>query len=83
VVVYKTQYSKLSKKVEVVEKLILGKFKKLLKSGKISEETYKSAINNYNDFILHLSIYRMTKHKAAVSKALTSGKKFIKIYKIK
>ena len=38
--VYKTQYTKLSEKVEVIEKLILWKFKKLFDSGKISESTY-------------------------------------------
>ena len=81
--VYKTQYSKLSEKIEVVERLILGKFKKLYDAGKIPESTYKTAINNYNEFILHLSIYRMTKYKPAAGKALEAWKKFIKVYKIK
>ncbi|MFC1797718.1 hypothetical protein ACFLY2_00600 [Patescibacteria group bacterium] len=62
---------------------MLKKLKTLLNTNTISIEKYNKAINDYNEFILHLSIYRQYKNKPAAYKALTPGRSFLKVYKMK
>jgi hypothetical protein len=83
ITIYKTKYTPYIEKINKVEKIVLAKFKKLLDQKKIGEQTYLDAIDNYNQFILQLTIYKQTKYKKAVEQALIPGRKFIKIYRMK
>jgi hypothetical protein len=54
----------------------------LLFSWTIAKYFYKDAVNNYNQFILHFTIYKQTWYQRALEKAIESAKKFIKIYSL-
>lgn len=81
--IYKTTYTPIAKLVDALENAMIIKLNKLLEANTINQEQYNQTIKNYNDFILHLSIYRQYKNKAAALKALTPGRGFLKVYKMR
>jgi hypothetical protein len=81
--IWVTKYRPISKLVWWFEIKVLKKLKLLLDTKTINEKTYYKAIKDYNEFILHLTIYRMHKVKSAAYRALIPGKSFYKIYKMK
>jgi hypothetical protein len=68
----KTEYIKFNNVINKLEKAVLKRFRILLLKKKISRYTYDEAIDNYNDFILHLSVYKIKKYKPAVGKIIES-----------
>lgn len=80
--IYKTKYTPIIKIVDALEKKVLIKLNTLLQRKTITLEKYNETINNYNQFILHLSIYREYGNKSAALKALTPGQSFLKVYKM-
>ncbi len=72
---------KLEKALAVLEKKVLIKFGSLLESGTITSEEYSTAVQAYDDFILHLMIYRnYGQNPLAKERALTAIKIFTATY---
>lgn len=73
-IIYQTKYTKIRVPLEKLQKVILGKYQKLLSSHTISQEKYQAGRESYNQFVLFLSIYRFEK----ISLAKKMGKQFAK-----
>jgi hypothetical protein len=59
---------------------MIGKYSKLLSSKTITEPEYKIMIDDYNNFILNLSIFKMYDNEEAKTKAKEYLTKVIKSY---
>lgn len=82
ITVYRTKNPLLTKPLSVLEKKILTKFDSLLVSGKISRSEYDTSVQAYNDFILHLMIYRdYGKNTLSKERAIAAMKIFLATYK--
>ena len=79
--VYETTYTPIKHLVDKLEWAMLVKFEKLKTAWTISKEKYDQSIKDYNDFILHLSIYRQYGNKESAQKALVPGRRFLKVFK--
>lgn len=73
----------LAKAFVKIEKVVVGKFKDLKENENISDTAYQKAINWYNDFVLHFSLYKLYKSNEAKAKAKEALKSFYNIYKMK
>lgn len=82
-VIYKSKYEPIKKIVDALESKMIIKLNNLLNSNTITLDKYNETIDNYNQFILHLSIYKQYNNKTAALKALNPGKKFLEVYKMK
>ena len=81
ILIYRTQDPKLEKALAVLEKKVLIKFGALLESDTITTEEYKTSVQAYDDFILHLMIYRnYGQNPLAKERALTAIKTFTTTY---
>lgn len=82
ITVYRTKNPLLTKPLSVLEKKILTKFDSLLVSGKISRSEYDTSVQAYDDFILHLMIYRdYGKNTLSKERAIAAMKIFLATYK--
>lgn len=83
-VVYRTKNPLLTKALGSLERKILTKFNALLASNTISIVEYQSSVQTYNDFVLHLMLYRdYGKNTLSKDRALASMKAFLTTYKRK
>ena len=84
ITLYRTKNTALTKPLWALEKKIIAKFDALLWSESISQEEYNTSVQAYNDFVLHLMIYR-DYGKTSVSKerAIAAMKIFMTTYKKK
>ncbi|EKD29801.1 MAG: hypothetical protein ACD_78C00267G0002 [uncultured bacterium (gcode 4)] len=81
ITVYRIKNPALSKALAALETKVLAKFDRLLASGTISRAEYDTAIQAYDDFILHLSLYRdYGRTKLSKDRALVAIKIFTTIY---
>lgn len=81
ITLYRTKNPLLVKPIAALERKVIAKFDALLKNGNISRDEYESSVQAYDDFILHLMIYR-DYGKSALSKdrALAAIKIFTATY---
>ena len=80
---YRSKYQPISKVVISLEKKLITKLNTLLEYKNIDQNTYNETIQNYNAFILNLTLYKEFNSKEAAMKALIPGKKFLKVYKMR
>lgn len=80
--VYRTNYEPIKLVMSKLEKRYVGKFNLLLSSKTVDEKTYLSAIDGWNRFVLHLSIFRAHgRLEASKTRALAGIAAFEPIYK--
>lgn len=82
-IIYKTNIEIIKQPLEKIEKIILNKYKKLLSSNTISKKQYDEAINNYNNFVFYLSVYRLDKTSLSKQRGKEYLSKVIKTYNLK
>lgn len=81
IVVYRTKNPALQRVLSVLENKVLRKFDTLLENGTITDDEYQTAVQAYDDFVLHLMIYRdYRKNSLAKERALAAIKVFTTIY---
>ncbi len=80
ITIYKTTQENIKSSLDKIENIIISKFDTLKKSNFIDNQTYSLAISWYNDFVLHLTIYKKYKISQAKTKALEAIKIFSPIY---
>lgn len=56
--VYRTKLAVISKPLVKFEKKYVGKFDALLRTKTIDAKTYAKALDGWNRFVLHLTLYR-------------------------
>lgn len=84
VIIYRTRDLTIGKALAILEKKILIRFGALLSNGTISDDEYKASVEAYNNFVLHLTIYRnYGKSSLAKERALTAIRLFIATYQKK
>lgn len=82
IVVYRTKDPALQRALSVLENKVLRKFDTLLGDGTITDEEYRTAVQAYDDFVLHLMIYRdYGKNSLAKERALAAIKIFTATYR--
>jgi hypothetical protein len=81
--IYKTKAQDIQKAMDKIEIVIMKKYDKLLQSKKVNKENYDKMIDDYNNFVLYLSIFRNTNNENAKNIAKSYLEKVIKYYKIK
>lgn len=80
--VYRTNYEPIKLVMSKLEKRYVGKFNLLLSSKTVDEKTYFSAIDGWNRFVLHLSVFRAYgRLEASKTRALAGIAAFEPIYK--
>lgn len=81
ITLYRTKNPLLAKPLGILEGKIIAKFDALLGSKSISESEYVASVQAYNDFVLHLMIYRdYGKNLLSKERALIAIKTFMKTY---
>lgn len=81
ITLYRTKNPLLAKPLGILEGKIIAKFDALLENGSISETEYATSVQAYNDFVLHLMIYRdYGKNILSKERALIAIKTFMKTY---
>lgn len=81
ITIYRTKNPIITKALAALEAKVLAKFDRLLSSGTISRAEYDTAVQAYNDFILHLSLYRdYGRTKLSKDRALAAIKVFTGVY---
>lgn len=81
IMVYRTKELALQRPLSVLENKVLRKFGALLESGTITDAEYRTAVQAYDDFVLHLSLYRNYGKSVLVKeRALSAIKVFTAIY---
>lgn len=81
ITVYRTKNTTINKPLAILEEKVLAKFDLLLSSETITPEEYNIAVQAYNDFVLHLSIYRsLNKSSIVKNRTLDAIKIFTTIY---
>lgn len=81
ITLYRTKNPLLTKTLAVLETKIITKFTALLESETISRNEYETSVQAYNDFILHLMIYRdYGKNALSKERALKAIKIFATTY---
>jgi len=81
ITIYRTRNPLLVKALNTLENKILVKFDALLSSKTISQEEYNISIKAYNDFVLHLMVYRdYGKNPLSKERALRAIKIFSATY---
>lgn len=81
ITLYRTKNPLLEKPLSILEEKVLAKFDALLESETISQDEYRSSIQAYNDFVLHLMIYRdYGKNVLSKDRALAAIKIFTATY---
>ncbi len=81
-IIYKTAYNPALEWLSWFENMVITKLNSLYESKKISSDTYFKAIDNYNMFVLHFSIFKIDWNINSKNKALDYAKEFISIYNI-
>jgi hypothetical protein len=81
--IYKTKVSEISKPLDKIEIIMFNKYNKLLSTKKINNDKYKEIVEDYNNFILYLSFYRINKDDISKNLAKSYLEKVIKNYKMK
>lgn len=82
ITLYRTKNAALSKPLATLESKIIGKFDALLASDTISRSEYETAVQAYDNFVLHLMIYRdYGKTTLSKERALKAVKVFMATYK--
>lgn len=80
--VYRTNYEPIKLVMSKLEKRYVGKFNLLLSSKTVDEKTYLSAIDGWNRFVLHLSVFRTYgRLESSKTRALAGIAAFEPIYK--
>lgn len=80
--VYRTNYEPIKLVMSKLEKRYVGKLNLLLSSKTVDEKTYLSAIDGWNRFVLHLSVFRTYgRLEASKTRALAGIATFEPIYK--
>lgn len=80
--VYRTNYEPIKLVMSKLEKRYVGKFNLLLSSSTIDRKTYLSAIDGWNRFVLHLSVFRTYgRLEASKTRAIAGITLFEPIYK--
>lgn len=81
ITLYRTRNPLLVKPLGVLENKIITKFDALLESGTITRDEYDSSVQAYNDFVLHLMLYRdYGKNPLSKDRALKAIKIFSATY---
>gem|GEM_PF-7066551 len=81
ITIYRIRNPVLTKALATLETKVLAKFDRLLSSGTITQTEYETAVQAYNDFILHLSLYRdYGRTKLSKDRALAAIKIFTGVY---
>lgn len=84
ITLYRTKNPLLVKPLGILEGKIISKFDTLLASGTISRSEYDTSVQAYNDFVLHLMIYRdYGKSSLSKQRAIDAMKVFLTTYKKK
>lgn len=79
--VYRTKDPAIQKALSALERKILNKLEKLKQSGTITDTEYRTALQAYDDFVLHLSLYRdYGKNTFAKERALSAIKTLMATY---
>jgi hypothetical protein len=81
--IFKTKVISISKVMDKIEIVMFNKYNKLLSNKKISQEKYKEIIEDYNNFILYLSVYKINNDEVSKNLAKNYLEKIIKDYRIK
>lgn len=82
-IVYSPIDKNLAKKTDVLEKVFISKFDSLLAKKIINKEKYESFINNYNDFILHFTLFKKYKDNEVKNLSKKYLEQILKDYKTK
>lgn len=81
ITVYRIKNPALTKALAALETKVLAKFDRLLSSGTITRSEYDTAVQAYDDFILHLSLYRdYGRTKLSKDRALAAIRVFTGVY---
>lgn len=82
ITLYRTKNAALTKPLAALENKIIGKFDALLSSDTISRSEYETAVQAYDNFVLHLMIYRdYGKTTLSKDRAMAAIKVFIATYR--
>lgn len=82
ITLYRTKNPLLTQSLATREKKILSKFDALLKSGAITQSEYEISLQAYNDFVLHIILYRdYGKNPLSKERAMSAMRIFIATYK--
>lgn len=81
ITLYRTKNPLLVKPLSILENKVLAQFNALLENGSISRGEYETSVQAYDDFILHLMIYRdYGKSPLSKERALAAIKIFTTTY---
>lgn len=82
ITLYRTKNPLLAKPLGALENKIIGKFNALLESDTITRTEYDASVQAYDDFVLHLMMYRdYGKSTLSKDRALAAAKIFLTTYR--
>lgn len=82
-VMYDSNNEKLKIVLPKIENILFKKYNSLFTKTKINYETYSKTVENYNNFVLYLSIFKATKDPESKTKGKYFLGEIIKIYSLK
>lgn len=82
-IMYDSNNEKLKIVLLKIENILFKKYNSLFTKNKINYETYSKTVENYNNFVLYLSIFKATKNSESKTKGKYFLEEIIKIYSLK